>query len=166
MANALHYFQGCSHSVRKANNWPQLHDGSQRVGKLSGQPSGWNSDRLLSPSPRTWVWPLGFTWWRRTGSRELSSDLTQALAHAHIINSVKIFKREKANQFNVNYLSHKAERHRREKSGDFYKTSPSVPPSARDRVSLCSPGCPGTHFVDQLASNSETRLSLPPKCWD
>jgi hypothetical protein len=39
----------------------------------------------------------------------------------------------------------------------------------RDRVSLYSPGCPGTHFVDQaarLASNSEIRLSLPSECWD
>jgi hypothetical protein len=35
----------------------------------------------------------------------------------------------------------------------------------QDRVSLCSPGCPGTHFVDQ-ASNSEIRLPLPPECWD
>jgi hypothetical protein len=33
----------------------------------------------------------------------------------------------------------------------------------RDRVSLCSPGCPGTHSVDQLASNSEIRLPLPSK---
>jgi hypothetical protein len=32
----------------------------------------------------------------------------------------------------------------------------------RDRVT----GCPGTHFVDQAASNSEIRLPLPPKCWD
>jgi hypothetical protein len=33
----------------------------------------------------------------------------------------------------------------------------------RDRVSLYSPGCPRTHFVDQ---NSEICLPLPPKCWD
>jgi hypothetical protein len=34
----------------------------------------------------------------------------------------------------------------------------------RDRVSLCIPGCPGTHSVDQtwLASNSEICLPLPP----
>jgi hypothetical protein len=31
---------------------------------------------------------------------------------------------------------------------------------------LCSPGCPGTHFVEQVASNSEICLPLPPKCWD
>jgi hypothetical protein len=36
----------------------------------------------------------------------------------------------------------------------------------RDSVSLCSPGCPGTHSVDQLASNSEIHLPLPPKGWD
>jgi hypothetical protein len=30
----------------------------------------------------------------------------------------------------------------------------------RDRVSLYSPGCPGTHFVDQ---NSEILLPLPPR---
>ena len=36
----------------------------------------------------------------------------------------------------------------------------------QDRVSLCSPGCPGTHCVDQAASSSEIRLPLPPKCWD
>jgi hypothetical protein len=35
----------------------------------------------------------------------------------------------------------------------------------RDRISLCSPGCPGTHFVD-LASNSEIRLPMPLKCWN
>jgi hypothetical protein len=33
-----------------------------------------------------------------------------------------------------------------------------------DRVSLCSPDCPETHSVDQLAS--EIHLPLPPKCWD
>jgi hypothetical protein len=31
----------------------------------------------------------------------------------------------------------------------------------RDRVSLCSPGCPGTHFVDQ-ALNSGLELRNPP----
>jgi hypothetical protein len=37
----------------------------------------------------------------------------------------------------------------------------------RDRVSLYSHDCPGTHFVDhRLASNSEIHLPLPPKCWD
>jgi hypothetical protein len=34
------------------------------------------------------------------------------------------------------------------------------------RVSLCSPGCPGTHSVDQAGLNSEIHLSLPPKGWD
>jgi hypothetical protein len=35
----------------------------------------------------------------------------------------------------------------------------------QDRVSRCSPGCPGTHSVETwLASNSEIHLSLPPKC--
>jgi hypothetical protein len=32
----------------------------------------------------------------------------------------------------------------------------------RDRVSLCSPGCPGTHSVDQ--AGLEICLPLPPKC--
>jgi hypothetical protein len=36
----------------------------------------------------------------------------------------------------------------------------------QDRVSLCSPGCPGTHFVHRLASNAEICLPLPPECWD
>jgi hypothetical protein len=39
----------------------------------------------------------------------------------------------------------------------------------RDRVSLYSPSCPGTHFVDQsefVASNSEICLPLPPERWD
>ena len=31
---------------------------------------------------------------------------------------------------------------------------------------LCSPGCPGTHFVDQAGLDSEICLPLPPKCWD
>jgi hypothetical protein len=37
-----------------------------------------------------------------------------------------------------------------------------------DGTSLChSPGCPGTHFVDQAGLKlTETRFSLPPKCWD
>jgi hypothetical protein len=36
----------------------------------------------------------------------------------------------------------------------------------RDRVSLYSPGCPGTHSVDlTLASDSEICLSLPPEFW-
>jgi hypothetical protein len=30
----------------------------------------------------------------------------------------------------------------------------------RDKVSLYSPGCPGTHSVDQAG------LPLPPECWD
>jgi hypothetical protein len=32
----------------------------------------------------------------------------------------------------------------------------------QDRVSLYSPGCPGTHFVTRLVSNSEICLPLPP----
>ena len=35
----------------------------------------------------------------------------------------------------------------------------------RDRVSLCSPGCPGTHSVDQ-AGLELRNLLLPSKCWD
>jgi hypothetical protein len=35
-----------------------------------------------------------------------------------------------------------------------------------DRVSLCSPGCPGTHFVDQAGLELRNHLPLPPKCWD
>jgi hypothetical protein len=35
-----------------------------------------------------------------------------------------------------------------------------------DRVSMCSPGCPGTHCVDQAGLELRNRLPLPPKCWD
>jgi hypothetical protein len=35
-----------------------------------------------------------------------------------------------------------------------------------DRVSLYSPGCPGTHSVDQAGLELEIHLPLPPKCWD
>jgi hypothetical protein len=35
-----------------------------------------------------------------------------------------------------------------------------------DRVSLCSPGCPGTHTVDQAGFNSEILLPLPLKWCD
>jgi hypothetical protein len=35
-----------------------------------------------------------------------------------------------------------------------------------DRVSLCNPGCPGTHFVDQAGLKLRNPLPLPPKCWD
>jgi hypothetical protein len=35
------------------------------------------------------------------------------------------------------------------------------------RVSLYSPGCPGTHFVDQADLElTEIHLPLPPECWD
>jgi hypothetical protein len=36
----------------------------------------------------------------------------------------------------------------------------------RDRVSLYSSGCPGTHSVDQAASNSEICLPLPLENWN
>jgi hypothetical protein len=36
--------------------------------------------------------------------------------------------------------------------------SPPPPPSFRDRVSLCSPSCPGTHSVDQAG----LKLRNPP----
>jgi hypothetical protein len=36
-----------------------------------------------------------------------------------------------------------------------------------DRVSLCSPDCPETHFVDQADLRlTEICLPLPPECWD
>ena len=35
----------------------------------------------------------------------------------------------------------------------------------RDRVSLCSLGCPGTHSVDQAGLELRNQ-SLPLKCWD
>ena len=36
-----------------------------------------------------------------------------------------------------------------------------------DRVSLCNPGCPGTHSIDQAALKlTEILLPLPLKCWD
>jgi hypothetical protein len=37
---------------------------------------------------------------------------------------------------------------------------------SRDRVSLYSPGCPGTHSVDQAGLELRIHLCLPPKCWD
>jgi hypothetical protein len=37
----------------------------------------------------------------------------------------------------------------------------------QDRLSLCSPGCPGTHSVNQAGLElAETHLPLPPECWD
>ena len=36
----------------------------------------------------------------------------------------------------------------------------------RDRVSLCSPGCPETYFIDQAGLELKIHLPLPPKCWD
>jgi hypothetical protein len=37
----------------------------------------------------------------------------------------------------------------------------------QDRVSLCSPGCPGTHFIDQAGLEfTEINLTLAPECWD
>ena len=34
------------------------------------------------------------------------------------------------------------------------------------RVSLCSPCCPGIHFVDQAGLKLRDPLPLPPECWD
>jgi hypothetical protein len=35
------------------------------------------------------------------------------------------------------------------------------------QVSLCSPGYPGTHYVDQASLKlTEVHLPLPPECWD
>jgi hypothetical protein len=31
---------------------------------------------------------------------------------------------------------------------------------------VCSPDCPGTHFVDQAGLELRIHLPLPPKCWD
>ena len=37
----------------------------------------------------------------------------------------------------------------------------------QDKVSLCSPGCPGTHSVDQAGLKYHpSTLPLPLKCWD
>jgi hypothetical protein len=37
----------------------------------------------------------------------------------------------------------------------------------QDRVSLCIPGCLGTHYVDQAGLElTEIFLPLPPKCWN
>ena len=37
----------------------------------------------------------------------------------------------------------------------------------QDRVSLCSPGCPGTRSVDQAGLElTEIHLPLPPERWE
>jgi hypothetical protein len=36
----------------------------------------------------------------------------------------------------------------------------------QDRVSLYSPGCPETHFVDQAGLELRNPPALPPECWD
>ena len=38
----------------------------------------------------------------------------------------------------------------------------------QDRISLCnSPGCPGTHLIDQAGLElTDACLPLPPECWD
>jgi hypothetical protein len=36
-----------------------------------------------------------------------------------------------------------------------------------DRVSLCSPGCPGTHSAEQAGLElRDLCLILPPECWN
>ena len=36
-----------------------------------------------------------------------------------------------------------------------------------DKISLCSFGCPGAHFVEQSGLRlTKIHLPLPPKCWD
>jgi hypothetical protein len=37
---------------------------------------------------------------------------------------------------------------------------------SQDRVCLYSPGCPGTHSVDQAGLELRIHLPLPPNCWD
>ena len=38
---------------------------------------------------------------------------------------------------------------------------------AFDKVSLCNPGCPGTHCVNQAGLElTEISLRLPPLCWE
>jgi len=34
-----------------------------------------------------------------------------------------------------------------------------------EKVSLCNPGCPGTHSLDQAGLEFEIPLPLPTKCW-
>jgi hypothetical protein len=36
----------------------------------------------------------------------------------------------------------------------------------RDRVSLCSPGCPGTHSVDQAGLELRNPPASALECWD
>jgi hypothetical protein len=36
----------------------------------------------------------------------------------------------------------------------------------QERVSLCSPGCPGTHFVDQAVLELRNPPASVPECWD
>jgi hypothetical protein len=36
----------------------------------------------------------------------------------------------------------------------------------RDMVSLCSPGCPGTHFVDQAGLKLRNPPASASECWD
>ena len=39
--------------------------------------------------------------------------------------------------------------------------------SFQDRVSLCSPGCPGPHVVDQAGLKlRDLHVSASAKCWD
>jgi hypothetical protein len=36
----------------------------------------------------------------------------------------------------------------------------------QDRFSLCSPGCPGIHSVDQAGLELRSACLLTPECWD
>jgi hypothetical protein len=36
----------------------------------------------------------------------------------------------------------------------------------QDRVSLCSPGGPGTHSVEQAGLELRDLLAVAPECWD
>lgn len=52
-------------------------------------------------------------------------------------------------------------------SGSFKEPSSCSLLFSQDGVSLCSPGCPGTHPVDQACPKlTITHLPLPPECWD
>lgn len=52
----------------------------------------------------------------------------------------------------------------RRKASQPLVTQDSMPEAPQDSVSLCLPGCPGNHFVDQAdLEHTETNLLLPPK---
>ena len=91
--------------------------------------------------------------------------LSPSVPLIHFVLMIYLFLRHRKMNFICLFFSY---------NGIFWKTKPnhktyifSFSIFFLDRVSLCHPGCPGTHSVDQAGLYlTEICLPLFPECWD